>query len=273
MTITDHAPRTVPAPVDTRSVVPVLDVIIPVCNDANRLEACLRQLHGHLLGTFPHSFRITVADIASTDRTLTVAERLARELPEVSVVRFEETGRGNALRRVWFASPSPVLAYLDVALSTDLAALAPLVAPLLSGHSEVAIGTRLARSSRVVRSRKNKLISRSYKLLLSLLMGARFSDAQCTFKAIRGDVARCILPHTVDNAWFFDTELLVLAERCGLRLHEVPVDWTDDSDVDVVRTAVADLRGMVRLTRDLLTGRIPVPELRAALARGPLRPA
>ncbi len=260
------------APVDTRTAVPVLDVTIPVFNEERDLEECLRRLHGHLLETFPHSFRITVADNASTDGTLKIAERLAREFSEVAVVHLDEKGRGNALRKVWLASPSPVLAYMDVDLSTDLAALPPLLAPLISGHSDLAIGTRLTRNSRVVRGPKREFISRSYNLMLHSFMGARFSDAQCGFKAIRADVAQQILPYTVDNSWFFDTELLVLAERCGLRVHEVPVDWTDDPDssVDVVRTALADVRGMARLTRDLVYGRIPVPELRAALARGPL---
>ncbi|UKA67439.1 bifunctional glycosyltransferase family 2/GtrA family protein [Arthrobacter sp. FW306-05-C] len=260
------------APVDTRTAVPVLDVTIPVFNEERDLEECLRRLHGHLQDTFPHSFRITVADNASTDGTLKIAERLAREFPEVAVVHLDEKGRGNALRKVWLASPSPVLAYMDVDLSTDLAALPPLLAPLISGHSDLAIGTRLTRNSRVVRGPKREFISRSYNLMLHSFMGARFSDAQCGFKAIRADVAQQILPYTVDTSWFFDTELLVLAERCGLRVHEVPVDWTDDPDssVDVVRTALADVRGMARLTRDLVYGRIPVPELRAALARGPL---
>lgn len=260
------------APVDTRTAVPVLDVTVPVFNEERDLEECLRRLHGHLLDTFPHTFRITVADNASTDGTLKIAERLAREFPEVTVVHLDEKGRGNALRKVWLASPSPVLAYMDVDLSTDLAALPPLLAPLISGHSDLAIGTRLTRNSRVVRGPKREFISRSYNLMLHSLMAARFSDAQCGFKAIRADVAQQILPYTVDNSWFFDTELLVLAERCGLRVHEVPVDWIDDPDssVDVVRTALADVRGMARLTRDLLYGRIPVPELRAALARGPL---
>ncbi|NUP59331.1 MAG: bifunctional glycosyltransferase family 2/GtrA family protein [Pseudarthrobacter sp.] len=260
------------APVDIRTAVPVLDVTIPVYNEERDLEECLRRLHGHLHESFPHSFRITVADNASTDGTLKIAERLAREFPELAVVHLAEKGRGNALRKVWLASPSPVLAYMDVDLSTDLAALAPLLAPLISGHSDLAIGTRLTRNSRVVRGPKREFISRGYNLMLHSLMGARFSDAQCGFKAIRGDVAQRILPYTVDNAWFFDTELLVLAERCGLRVHEVPVDWIDDPDssVDLVRTALADVRGMARLTRDLLYGRIPVPELRAALARGPL---
>ncbi|RAX17714.1 glycosyltransferase [Pseudarthrobacter sp. AG30] len=260
------------APVDTRTTAPVLDVTIPVFNEERDLEECLRRLHAHLLDSFPHAFRITVADNASTDGTLKIAERLAREFPELAVVHLDEKGRGNALRKVWLASPSPVLAYMDVDLSTDLAALAPLLAPLISGHSDLAIGTRLTRNSRVVRGPKREFISRGYNLMLHSFMGARFSDAQCGFKAIRADVAQQILPYTVDNSWFFDTELLVLAERCGLRVHEVPVDWIDDPDssVDVLRTALADVRGMARLTRDLLYGRIPVPELRAALARGPL---
>ena len=249
---------------------PVLDVTIPVYNEEQDLEQSLRRLHAYLHGTFPHTFRITVADNASTDGTLRVAERVARELREVTVVRLPDKGRGNALRTVWLASPSPVLAYMDVNLSTDLAALAPLIAPLISGHSDLAIGTRLSRSSRVVRGHRRAFIPRGYNLLLHTLLGAHFSDAQCGFKAIRADIARQLLPHTADNAWFFDTELLVLAEKCGLRVHEVPVDWVNDADagVDLLRTALADLRGMGRLSRDLATGRIPVPELRSALDSG-----
>ncbi|MEH0109377.1 bifunctional glycosyltransferase family 2/GtrA family protein [Tersicoccus sp. MR15.9] len=264
------APRLQRGPVDTTGPVPVLDVTIPVYNEEKDIEAALRRLHRHLTDQFPHSFAITVADNASTDDTLPVAERVARELPEVRVVHLDEKGRGRALRRVWSDSPSPVLAYMDVDLSTDLAALGPLVAPLISGHSDVSIGTRLARGSRVVRGAKREFISRSYNLLLRSSLGARFSDAQCGFKAIRGDVARMLLPYTEDNAWFFDTELLVLAERSGLRIAEVPVDWTDDPDstVDIVRTAVDDVKGIVRISRDLVRGRIPVEQLRTAVGRG-----
>lgn len=262
------------APIDTRSAgnagsaVPVLDVVIPVYNEERDLEQSLRRLHTYLLYTFPHPFRITVADNASTDGTLKVAERVARELREVTAVRLAARGRGNALRTVWLASPSPVLAYMDVNLSTDLAALAPLVAPLISGHSDLAIGTRLARGSHVVRSPWREFISRGYNLLLHALMGAHFSDAQCGFKAIRADVAGRILPHTADNEWFFDTELLIVAEKCRLRVHEVPVDWTGGADagLDLMKTALADLRGMGRLKRNLATGRVPVRELRSELA-------
>ena len=146
---------------------------------------------------------------------------------------------------------------MDVDLSTDLDALLPLVAPLLSGHSDLAIGSRLARGSRTVRGPKREVISRGYNLLLRGTLRARFSDAQCGFKAIRADVARELLPLVEDDEWFFDTELLVLAERAGLRIHEVPVDWVDDPDsrVDIVRTALADLRGIGRLGWALSAGR------------------
>ncbi|MFI5837754.1 glycosyltransferase [Micromonospora sp. NPDC051300] len=251
---------------------PVLDVVVPVYNEEVDLGPCVRRLHAYLGAQFPYSFRITVADNASTDGTRAVAEALAADLPEVEVVHLAEKGRGRALRAAWSASPAPVLAYLDVDLSTDLAALPPLVAPLLSGHSDLAIGTRLARTSRVVRGAKREVISRGYNLLLRGTLAARFSDAQCGFKAIRADVAAELLPLVQDTGWFFDTELLVLAQRAGLRIHEVPVDWVDDPDsrVDIVATALADLRGIGRLGRALLTGALPLARLRAQLGRGPL---
>jgi putative flippase GtrA len=250
----------------------VLDVVVPVYNEEGDLERSVRRLHAHLAGTFPYRFRITVADNASTDRTGEVARALAAELDEVRVVHLDEKGRGRALHAVWSTSDAPVLAYLDVDLSTDLAALLPLVAPLVSGHSDVAIGTRLSRGSRVVRGPKRELISRGYNLILRGTLAVRFSDAQCGFKAIRRDVAHRLLPLVEDTGWFFDTELLVLAERAGLRIHEVPVDWVDDPDsrVDLVSTAVADLRGVLRLGRGLATGRIPLQSLRADLGRAPL---
>jgi putative flippase GtrA len=249
----------------------VLDIVVPVYNEEVDLELSVRRLHEHLTWEFPYSFRITIADNASTDTTPRIAARLAAELPDVTALRLADKGRGRALQESWSASDAQVLAYCDVDLSTDLAALLPLVAPLITGHSDLAIGTRLARSSRVVRGAKREFISRSYNLLLRGTLGAGFSDAQCGFKAIRGDVARRLLPLVEDTGWFFDTELLVLGERSGLRIHEVPVDWIDDPDsrVDIVATAIADLKGIARLGRALATGRLPLAELRGQLGRNP----
>ncbi|MFF0751088.1 glycosyltransferase [Streptomyces sp. NPDC004267] len=243
---------------------PVLDVVIPVHNEEKDLEPCVLRLHDHLSRTFPYAFRITVADNASTDTTPRVARALAARLPDaVRSVRLEEKGRGRALRTVWSASEAPVLAYMDVDLSTDLNALLPLVAPLISGHSDLAIGSRLARSSRVVRGPKREFVSRAYNLILRGSLAARFSDAQCGFKAIRREVAERLLPMVEDTGWFFDTEMLVLAERAGLRIHEVPVDWVDDPDstVRIVRTATDDLKGVLRVGRALATGSLPLDRL------------
>jgi putative flippase GtrA len=253
---------------------PVLDVVVPVYNEQADLEGCVLRLHEHLTRSFPYPFRITVADNASTDGTLEIAYGLAGRLPGVRAVHLEQKGRGRALRAVWSESDAAVMAYMDVDLSTDLNALLPLVAPLISGHSDLAIGSRLSRGSRVVRGPKREIISRCYNLILRGTLSARFSDAQCGFKAIRSDVAARLLPLVEDTGWFFDTELLVLAERAGLRIHEVPVDWVDDPDsrVDIVATAVADLKGVWRVSRALATGRLPLADLRRQFGREPLEP-
>jgi glycosyltransferase involved in cell wall biosynthesis len=226
-----------------------VDIVIPVYNEEVALERSVRRLHDFLVANLPLPWRIVIADNASTDRTLGIAWALAATLPNVPVLHLDAKGRGRALRAAWSLSDADVLCYMDVDLSTDLNALLPLIAGLVSGHSDVAIGTRLAPGARVRRGVKRELISRAYNRLLRLALRARFSDAQCGFKAIRTDVARDLLPIVRDDEWFFDTELLMAAQRRGLRIHEVAVDWADDPDsrVDIVRTALADLRGVARL--------------------------
>jgi glycosyltransferase involved in cell wall biosynthesis len=239
---------------------PRIDIVVPVYNEQSDLEGSVRRLHAFLKDELPFDWRIIIADNASTDATPGIARALAFELTRVTVMRLEAKGRGRALRRAWSASDADVLAYMDVDLSTDLRALLPLVAGLISGHSEVAIGSRLATGSRVTRGGKREFISRSYNHLLRLVLRARFSDAQCGFKALRADAARELLPLVEDDGWFFDTELLVLAQRRGMRIHEVAVDWIDDPDsrVDIVGTALTDLRGVARL-------RLATPWVRFAL--------
>src|ERR1700759_4092367 len=209
---------------------PTVEIAIPVHDEEAALEQSVRRLHFFCSESLPYSFRIVIADNASVDRTREIGERLAAELDAVAYLRLSEKGRGRALRRVWSRSNADVLAYMDVDLSTGLEALLPLVAPLISGHSDLAIGTRLARGARVVRGPKREVISRCYNRLLHLTLRNRFSDAQCGFKAGRAQVIKALLPRVEDQAWFFDTELLVLADRSGLRSLEVPVDWVDDPD-------------------------------------------
>ncbi|MCW2526472.1 MAG: glycosyl transferase family protein [Pseudonocardiales bacterium] len=244
-----------PAPDSTG---PVLDLVVPVHNEELALERSVRRLRHYLDQDFPLPARITIVDNASTDSTAAIAARLAATMAGVRFMRIEEKGRGRALRAAWSVTDAQVVAYTDVDLSTDLSALAPMVTAIVSGHSDLAIGSRLHGSARVTRGPKREFISRSYNLLLRTTLSARFTDAQCGFKAVRADLAKSMLPVIEDEGWFFDTELLVLAERSGLRILEIPVDWVDDPDsrVDIVPTAIADLKGVVRLARGLLNGSI-----------------
>src|SRR4051812_35165299 len=245
-----------------------VEIVVPVHNEHAILERTIRRLHRFLSDGFPFTWRIVVADNASTDGTAGLARLLAAELPGVEALRLEEKGRGRALRAAWSASDARVVCYMDADLSTDLRALLPLVAALLSGHSDVAIGTRLAHGARVVRGPKRELISRGYNRLLHAALRARFSDAQCGFKAVRREALEPLLGDVRDDGWFFDTELLVLAQRRGLRIHEVPVDWVDDPDsrVDIVRTAWGDLRGVARLAASGRVARFACVGLASTLA-------
>ena len=235
---------------------PMLDLVVPVHNEAHVLDESVRRLRQFLDAQFQLPTRITIVDNASTDGTRLVAERLARDVAGVVALHVDAKGRGRALRTAWSHSDAEVVAYTDVDLSTDLAALPPMVSAIRSGHSDLAVGSRLQRASRVTRGPRREFISRGYNLLLRTALAARFSDAQCGFKAVRADLARALLPLIEDENWFFDTELLVLAQRGGLRILDLPVDWVDDPDsrVDVMSTALGDLRGVLRLKRATVNG-------------------
>jgi len=234
---------------DPRRAAVDVEIVVPVYNEAAQLAERVTELREFLDSSFPFPALVTVVDNASIDATYAVATELADNTPGVAVMHLPRKGRGYALRAAWSTSNAPVVAYMDVDLSTSLPALLPLVAPLLSGHRDVAIGSRLARGAHVVRGPRRELISRAYNLLLRLTLRGRFSDAQCGFKALTRDAAQRLLPLVEDNEWFFDTELLVTAERLGLRIGEVPVDWVDDPDsrVHIVATAADDLRGVWRM--------------------------
>ena len=242
-----------PAPV-------TVDIVVPVYNEEQILASSIARLVEHLDTTFPFEWRIVVADNASTDATGRIADELASADPRIRHLHLDRKGRGRALRAAWSASDADVVAYTDVDLSSGLTGLLPLVAPLVTGHSDVSVGSRLSSASVVARGPKRELISRCYNVLLRLVFAVRFRDAQCGFKAIRTDVAHLLLPAIEDEAWFFDTELLLIAEHNGLRVHEVPVDWIDDPDsrVDVTSTALDDLRGVRRMIVRFARGRADV---------------
>jgi hypothetical protein len=244
---------------DAVPVAPLVEIVVPVHNEAAVLARSIARLTRHL-ADFPYTWRITIVDNASTDGTWLQASKLAVLHDEVDALHLDAKGRGRALRAAWSRSDAAIVAYMDVDLSTDLRALLPLLAPLVSGHSDVTIGSRLTAGSRVVRGPRREVVSRSYNRLLRMVFRTRFRDAQCGFKALRTELAQRLLPWVADEGWFFDTELLLLAERNGFRITEIPVDWVDDPDsrVDVVRTALDDLRGIRRVALAFWTRRAEV---------------
>jgi glycosyltransferase involved in cell wall biosynthesis len=232
-----------------------VDVVVPAHDEIRVLDATVRALHRHLDRHATGPWLVTIAENASTDGTAVLADRLASELPGVRALHTADPGRGRALREAWTTSTAAVVAYMDADLSTDLAALSPMIDAIASGRADVAIGSRLVPGAAVDRRVGREAISRTYNRIVRTVLGAEFRDAQCGFKALRRDVAEQLLPHVRDQGWFFDTELLLLAQRHGLRIEEIPVRWVDDphSSVRIIPTAVADLRGVARMAR---SGRI-----------------
>lgn len=234
----------------------LVEIVIPVYNEQEVLEKSVTTLRNYLLDHFPYRWRITVADNASIDRTWEIAQRLQETYPDVKALHLDQKGRGRALRYAWSNTDADVVSYMDVDLSTNLKSFLPLVAPIITGHSDLAIGSRLARGAVVTRQWKREIISRVYNMMIKVSFLNAFSDAQCGFKACRTDVVRRMLPLIENNEWFFDTEMLLLAEHNNLRIYEVPVEWIEDLDtrVKIVKTATEDIRGLLRVRKSFFKG-------------------
>ncbi len=226
-----------------------VDVIIPVYNEEHVLAESVATLRRFLSEGFHHQWRILIADNASTDGTLTVAQELAEEHSDVASLHIPEKGRGRALKASWLGSAADIVSYMDVDLSTELEAFPPLIEAIASEGYHVATGSRLSSASDTTRSRKREVISRGYNLMVKALFFTRFSDAQCGFKALSRQAVRELVPLIESNEWFFDTELLILAEKAGYPVKEVPVRWLEDPDtrVNIRKTVCEDIRGLARL--------------------------
>ncbi|MDO8670983.1 MAG: glycosyltransferase family 2 protein [Dehalococcoidia bacterium] len=226
----------------------IVDIVIPVYNEEHVLEESINTLREFLQAGFKHEWKIVVANNASTDGTLALAQKLANKYPDVGYVHLDQKGRGRALRKAWLESKADVVSYMDVDLSTELAAFPPLVDSLLNGY-DVAIGSRLSAKSRTTRSLKREFISRCYNLLIQAMFFTNFVDAQCGFKGVTRRAADQLVPLIKDQAWFFDSELLLLAVRKGYRIKVIPVLWVEDTDtrVKIFNTAMEDIKGLLRM--------------------------
>ena len=226
-----------------------VDVVIPVLNEENALPRCIANLREFLNTRLEYPCRIVIVDNGSTDNTAAIAEDLTQRYSEVSWIRLDIRGRGRALRKAWLDSKAEILTYMDVDLSTSLGAFPALIKAIAEEGYDVATGSRLMKGSKVTRSLKREITSRAYNKIIKIAFWNRFSDAQCGFKAISRKAADFLIPRIKDQGWFFDTELLLLAEKGGFQIKDIPVEWVDDPDsrVDIAKTARDDLMGLWRL--------------------------
>lgn len=228
-----------------------VDLVIPCYNEERVLARSVERLRAWCeMNLVAYRWRIVVADNASTDGTLEIAKRLAAEDPDgVGYIHLDRKGRGRALTGAWLATSADAACYMDVDLSTDLEMITPLLAGVLEEGYDVAYGSRVAGAADIERSLKREINSRGYILLIKALFWTKFSDAQCGFKAITREAAHALLPHVRDGEWFWDSELLILAEKNGYRLKEIPVKWVEDPDTRVKfpNDIIKMVSGLVRL--------------------------
>jgi len=225
-----------------------VDVVVPVYNEEGALARSVAVLRDFLAENLSCRWQIVIADNGSVDGTLAVAKDLSQQYPDVRYIQLELKGRGRALRKAWLESDADVVSYMDVDLSTKLDAFPELIRALDEGY-DIAVGSRLMKGSRVKRSLKREMTSRGYNLLIKAMFRPSFSDAQCGFKAVKCDVVQKLVPLIKDQAWFFDTELLLLAGMKGYRIKDVPVEWVEDEDtrVRIAKTAWEDIKGLLRV--------------------------
>ncbi len=229
-----------------------VDVIIPVLNEAHVLEKSVETVRAYLRENLPCKWRVVVADNGSKDGTSEVAQKLVAAHPEdVALMQLELRGRGRALRHAWMQSSADIVGYMDVDLSTELAAVPRAVRAITEEGYDIAIGSRLMRESQTRRKFKREFISQCYNIMVKSVLWTKFSDAQCGFKFVTREVVERIVPQIKDQSWFFDTEMLVLGEKQGYRIKDLPVIWIEDDDsrVKIVQTAWDDIKGILRLRR------------------------
>ena len=226
-----------------------VDIVIPVYNEESDLEISIRKLDDFLNKNFKYNYSIIIANNASIDNTLNIAKKLSKKIQHISYIHLNKKGRARALKKAWINSNADIVSYMDVDLSTNLDHFIEIVDAIVDGKYDLGVGSRLRKDSVVKRSLKRQILSVGYNKLLRFLFMPGFTDAQCGFKAIRREVAQKLVPLTKDQNWFFDTELLLLAERNNYKIFETPVKWIErrKSKVKIIKTVYEYLISMARM--------------------------
>lgn len=221
-----------------------ISLVLPAHNEADKIRAAVRQTK-QALAEFSSSYEILIAEDGSTDGTADIANRVASADSSLRHIHSDmRLGRGKALNHAFKLAQGDILAYMDVDLSTDLSYLKPLINAIKEEQYDFATGSRMLKDSTVKRSFKRKAMSTVFNLLVRIILRSTIRDHQCGFKSFRKDALMRILTEIEDEHWFWDTELLVRAQRNGYKVKEIPVTWVDKGGAGTKVNAFTDSTAM-----------------------------
>ena len=211
----------------------MVSVVLPAYNEADKLELAVAKI-SHALIEWGYSFEIIIAEDGSMDGTAEQAEELAQELSFVKHVHREKRqGRGTALSNAFKQCRGEVFVYMDLDLSTELKYLKPLVEAITVEGYDFSTGSRMLPESKVERSLSRSISSKTYNFLVRHMLGSKLRDHQCGFKAFKREPVLTLLDEVEATHWFWDTEIMVRANRRGYKIKEIPVEWKTGKDTKV----------------------------------------
>jgi glycosyltransferase involved in cell wall biosynthesis len=228
-------------------------VVIPVYNEEKVLESSIRNIYNYMDKNIKEDWNIIIANNASIDNTKEIADNLTKKFNKVRAVHLSFKGRGNALKYAWSKNKSDVYAYCDVDLATDISHLKELFDSILKGNN-VVTGSRYLNKSKSKRTINRFVFSKGYIYLIKLFFKTQLNDFQCGFKAVDNKIVKEILPKVRNKEWFFDTELLLLAEQSGkYKIKQIPVAWKESKDtkVKIFKTVYDYVKNLIKLKRRL----------------------
>lgn len=207
-----------------------IDFCLPVYNEEKIMKgSVVRLLEFCQSQNWNFNWQIALLINGSRDQSLEIARQLAERHPDrIVCFDYPEAGRGRALKKYYLASQADILTYMDIDLAVSLDNIQPLIDPIICGQADMVIGSRLLPESRIKRSFIRELSSQSYNYLSRIILGHKFSDMQCGFKAVKTESFKKLSPFITDTQWFFDTEMIAFGHLFDYRIKEIPVDWSEN---------------------------------------------
>jgi len=226
-------------------------LVVPVYNEESLLEDSIVQLYEFFKKNVKYDWKIVIADNASIDKTREISERLSKKFKRVELVYVDKKGRGIALRTAWQNYSADAYGYCDADLATDLSFISDLFKEIIEEKNNLTIGNRYLKSSNAERNPDRLFYSKIFNLIVRLLFKSKITDFQCGFKAIDRKTLEKVVPLIEDDHWFFDSELLILAERENYSIKQIPITWKEmrkkHSRVKVIKDSVYFLSKIILL--------------------------